>query len=177
MAEPYYGEIRMFALGSYAPRNWAHCNGAILEISQNDILFAVIGDMYGGNGRTTMALPNLQGRAPMHPGTGPGLTPRYLTEFLGYPAILLDEYNLPAHTHQMVGDAGDGTSNDPTNCLLGREAEILRDRLYATNSSTNLYPMSKGVGQTGGDQAHYNMQPYLTLNFCIALDGAFPSRN
>jgi len=178
MSEPFVAEIRIFA-GNFAPRSWALCNGQIIAISQNTALFSLLGTTYGGDGRTTFALPNLQGRVPMHPGSGPGLTTRRLGEHIGTETVTLTEAQMANHTHTMRGSEDTGTSNDPTGCI---PAKFPGERGGAPNAyqsaPTNWVQMASSIlGTTGGNSAHNNMQPYLALNFIIALQGIYPSRS
>ncbi|MGF1728808.1 phage tail protein [Photobacterium kasasachensis] len=177
MAEPFVGEIRMFTC-NFAPRDWAFCDGSLLPISQNSILFAVIGDLYGGDGRTTMGLPNLQGRAPMHPGVGPGLTPRILTQYLGLPEVSLYANNLPQHSHTVSAVKEDGEETNPAGQYLSKMVTPgSRNKLY-NQGATNPAPMSEAtISNSGNSTPHENMQPYCVVNFCIALEGMFPARN
>lgn len=173
MSEPFIAEIRIFA-GNFAPRGWAFCDGQLLPISQNTALFSLIGTIYGGEGRTTTALPDLQGRAPMHPGRGPGLTVRQLGEEAGYETVTLTEQEMPAHTHVARSSTGRAAPSAPSPTSSFTRSSGL---LYQTNTTANLVEMAAGVlTPTGGNQAHQNMQPYLTLNFIIALQGLYPSR-
>ena len=167
MAEPFLSEIRVFSF-TFAPRGWALCNGQLLPINQNQALFSLLGTTYGGDGRVNFALPNLQGRVPIHIGNG-----HTLGERAGEPAHTLSIAELPTHTHAAMASPAAGTQNVPANNMMlsQRAAEIYR-------APSNLAPMVAGtVTNTGGSQAHENMQPYLTLNFCISLQGLFPSRN
>lgn len=172
MSEPFIAEIRIFA-GNFAPRGWAFCNGQLLPVAQNTALFSLIGTTYGGDGRTTTALPNLEGRAPMHPGRGPGLTARRLGQRGGVESVTLTETQMPSHRH--TARASDDTANQriPTNYIpargLGRGATLF-------SNSTNYVTM-RSLSNTGGSQAHNNLQPFLTLNFIIALVGLYPSRS
>lgn len=174
MSEPFVAEIRIFA-GNFAPRGWAFCNGQLLPISQNTALFSLIGTTYGGDGRTTTALPNLQGRAPMHPGRGPGLTPRQLGQKGGTETVNLSEAQMPSHTHAMNASAVVGKLQSPgtaSNRVLGRAG------MYQTNTSSNLVSMaSQALPNAGGSQPHNNLQPFLAMNFIIALVGLYPSRS
>ena len=173
MSEPFIAEIRIFA-GNFAPRSWAFCNGQLLPISQNTALFSLIGTTYGGDGRTTTALPNLKGRAPMHPGRGPGLTSRRLGQRGGVEMVTLSEAQMPNHTHTLrVDGEEDPEDNDPNNHTLAR-AGIYVD----VGSNPGLQAMSSSSSDsTGGSQPHNNLQPFLTINFIIALQGLFPSRS
>ncbi|AWV99374.1 phage tail protein [Arcticibacterium luteifluviistationis] len=174
MSEPFLAEIRIFA-GNFAPRGWSFCGGQLLPISQNTALFSLIGTTYGGDGRTTTALPNLQGRAAMHPGRGPGLTTRRLGERGGSETVTLSEAQMPSHTHAMRASSEQASVSSPVGGVLA--TTVPSKMPYATASASNLVPMNLGGLETkGGGQAHNNMQPYLALNFIMALTGLFPSR-
>lgn len=174
MSEPFIAEIRIFA-GNFAPRGWAFCNGQLLPISQNTALFSLIGTTYGGDGRTTTALPNLQGRAPMHPGRGPGLTARRLGEQGGVETVTLAEAQMPNHAHTLQAYSRPGDLADPAGRSLARTQGGLA---YQSNSSASLVQMNaQSLAAAGGSQAHNNMQPYLAINFIIALVGLYPSRS
>lgn len=164
MATPYLGEIRLMSFG-YAPRGWALCNGQTLPINQNQALFAVLGTTYGGNGQTTFALPNLQGRVPVHMGNG------YTEgEAAGAVAVTVNTSTMPVHTHFAKASTTNGNTNSPQGHLLAAGP------VYA--GPANFVPLNpQTVSNTGGSQPHENMQPYLCLNFCIAMQGIFPSRN
>ena len=174
MSEPFVAEIRIFA-GNFAPRNWALCDGQIMAIRQNTALFALIGTIYGGDGTVTMQLPNLQGRAPMHPGQGPGLSERFLGESDGTPSVTLTTAEIPMHSHSVValpqGRSTVATDVQPSGNIPAPPAHPA----YGTTVDTSFDP--KVVQFAGGNTAHNNMQPYLALRFCIALQGLFPSRN
>ena len=175
MSEPFVAEIRIFA-GNFAPRGWAFCNGQLLPVAQNTALFSLIGTTYGGDGRTTTALPNLKGRAPMHPGRGPGLTSRRLGQKGGVESVTLTEAQMPTHAHTLRGtnDTGDQGSFTDGNVILGRSGG---GTLYQTNTTQNLVSLNAGTLQvSGGSQAHDNLQPYLAIHFIIALVGLYPSR-
>lgn len=170
MSEPFLGEIRVFG-GNFAPRDWMLCNGALLPIAQYTALFSILGTTYGGDGKTTFAVPNLQGTAPMNQGDGPGLTPRSIGETGGSATVTLLSTELPSHTHIGTASATDGTQNTP---LVLAEAPI-----YGPDPATGsgqIVAMAAAVGPTGGNQPHNNMQPYLGMSFIIALAGIFPSR-
>ncbi|MEM7479892.1 MAG: tail fiber protein [Acidobacteriota bacterium] len=171
MSEPFTAEIRIFA-GNFAPRGWAFCNGQLLPIAQNTALFSLIGTTYGGDGRTTTALPNLKGRLPMHPGRGPGLTSRRLGQRGGVEMVTLSEAQMPNHTHQLIGSGEDGNSQNPQNHHFGAGTDM-----YRSPSGTTLESMAdQTLPSAGGSQAHNNLQPFLVMNFIIALVGLYPSR-
>lgn len=170
MSEPFVAEIRIFA-GNFAPRGWAFCDGQLLPVSQNTALFSLIGTTYGGDGRSTTALPNLEGRAPMHPGRGPGLTARRLGQRGGTDVVTLTEAQMPQHNHTMVGSEERGDNNNPVGAYLAAGTD------QYLNSSDGSTMVQAAVPNAGGSQPHNNMQPYLTINFIIALVGLYPSRS
>lgn len=177
MSEPFVAEIRIFA-GNFAPRGWAFCNGQLLPISQNTALFSLIGTTYGGDGRTTTALPNLKGRAPMHPGRGPGLTSRRLGQRGGVEMVTLTEAQMPNHNHQLMANLDDANSGDPVGHSFGRTDGGLSYRNGAGSGIPNQVNMAdNALPNAGGSQAHNNLQPFLTMNFIIALVGLYPSRS
>ena len=171
MSEPFIGEIRLFA-GNFAPVGWAICDGATIPISENDTLFTLIGTTYGGDGQTTFALPNLQSRLPMHMGTGPGLSPRTIGEMGGVETVTLTIQQIPTHNHAPLAVSGNGNQATPQN---GVWAGATASRYSTGAPSLAMNPSL--VGAAGGSQPHTNMQPYLVLNFIIALVGIFPSQN
>lgn len=181
MSDPFVAEIRIFA-GNFAPRNWAFCNGTLLPIAQNTALFSLIGTTYGGDGRTTTQLPDLRGRAAMHPGQGPGLTRRRLGERGGSEQASLSLGQITGHSHAVYGKNDDDADN-PTPANSGAPdgrafANNAAKPLYGPNTAGDLDAMSAAaVSSVGGGQAHNNMQPFLTMNFIIALQGTFPSRS
>lgn len=170
MPQPFVGEIRIFA-GSFAPTGWAFCNGQILPIGQNTALFSLIGTTYGGNGVSTFALPNLQGRVPIGSGDGPGLTPRSRGNMVGEEGHTLSGPELPSHTHSL-GASSNGASDTVVGGVLARSPAGIPQ--FNASADTQLH--SSVVGTAGASQPHNNMQPYLTLNFIIALQGVFPSQ-
>ncbi len=176
MSEPFVAEIRIFA-GNFAPRSWAFCDGQLLPVSQNTALFSLIGTTYGGDGRTTTALPNLQGRTPMHAGRGPGLTSRRLGQRGGAEMVTVSEAQMPQHRHTMrAANIPFGQVQAPSNTrTFDRSA---KGNAYQTNSTSNLVDMAdQALPNAGGSQPHNNMQPFLTMNFIIALQGLYPSRS
>lgn len=175
MSEPFIAEIRIFA-GNFAPRGWALCNGQLLPIAQNTALFSLIGTTYGGDGRTTTALPDLKGRAPMQPGRGPGLTVRQLGQEGGVETVTLTEAQMPNHTHAMMAAGNQALVKTPASTTALARTRF--GQAFQQDSATNLVDLSPAaIAQTGGSQAHTNVQPFLTLNFIIALVGLYPSRS
>jgi microcystin-dependent protein len=173
MSDQFVAEIRIFPF-NFPPTGWAFCDGQLMPISQNTALFSLLGTTYGGDGRSNFALPNLQGNAPMHPGQGPGLSLHDLGETGGSETVTLLESEIPAHAHALNASSQPGEDPAPAGEALARSVGA---SLYQTNVSQNLVPMSpQAIAPAGGDQPHNNMQPYLTLNFCIALQGIFPPR-
>jgi microcystin-dependent protein len=167
MGSPYVGEIRMFA-GSFAPAGWAFCAGQLIPISENDILFNLIGTTYGGDGQETFALPNLQGRTPMHAGNG-----HILGESGGVESVTLTTQQIPIHTHAMIVSKDQGTLSAPAGHTLAANLSVL---LYRPGSGTQTFdPATTSI--IGGNQPHENMQPYLVLNYIISLFGVYPQQN
>jgi microcystin-dependent protein len=185
-AEGCIGEIRMFA-GNFAPRSWALCDGQLLPINQNQALFSILGTTYGGDGQTTFALPDLRGRFPMHPGNGPGLSPRNLGEEGGVENVTLTTAQMPTHTHpattQVTSEASDteGTVTNPEDAIPAKSGSGDPDWADENNAnielSDQMHNASTTVGSAGGNQSHNNMPPYGCVNFIICLQGIFPSRN
>lgn len=173
MSDPFIGEIKMWG-GNYAPRGYALCNGQTLPLSQNTSLFAVLGAVFGGNGRSNFGLPNLQSRVPMHWGNGAGLTPSILGQAGGEANVALTVMQMPAHNHSLnCNENGDGSGNPQSSIFTGGERG--GENAYASQSgSAMMAPQT--VAPTGGGQPHNNMQPYLGLTFIIALQGIFPMR-
>ncbi|HKQ51695.1 MAG TPA: tail fiber protein [Pyrinomonadaceae bacterium] len=173
MAQPYVGEIRMFA-GNFAPAGWMFCEGQLLPISENETLFQLIGTTYGGDGQSTFALPDLRGRIPIHQGQGPGLSGNYiLAETGGVEEVTLTIQQIAAHSHPLLGSLTIGNATDPTS-NMGAKITTASVFAYGTDSpKTTLSPTS--VGPTGGSQPHTNFQPYLCVDFIISLFGIFPS--
>jgi microcystin-dependent protein len=175
MADPFVAEIRIFPF-NFAPKGWAWCDGQILPLSQNTALFSLLGTTYGGDGKSNFALPDLQGRAVMHPGQGPGLSLHDLGETGGVEAVSLQEAEIQSHSHALMASNEDGTQGSLTAGITLCSSP--GGALYQTNTSSNIVVMNpNSLAPTGGNQPHNNMQPYLTLYFCIALQGVFPPRS
>jgi microcystin-dependent protein len=177
MATPYLAEIKMFG-GNFAPRNFALCNGQIVAISQNTALFSLLGTTYGGNGQTTFALPNMQGRAPIHQGNGAGIDPVVLGEMAGETSVTMNTSNLPQHTHPISGAviASSNPGETPaSNTLFTNSAP---NQLYAAALGTGALNLaSQSITMAGSGLPHNNSQPYLAVTFIIAMQGIFPARN
>jgi microcystin-dependent protein len=171
MAQPYIGEIRIFA-GNFAPLGWAFCDGQLLPISENETLFVLIGTIYGGDGQETFALPNLQSRVPIHRGTGPGLPTYTIGETGGVESVTLTVNQMPVHTHTPVADAGNGTTTNPQNNLWAGQPAFLQ---YAS-AAPNVNMKIDAIQPVGGSQPHNNLQPYLTVSFILSLFGIFPNQ-
>jgi microcystin-dependent protein len=169
--EPFIGEIAIVAF-TFAPNGWALCNGQLLSIAQNSALFSLLGTFYGGNGTTTFALPNLQGRVPMHTGTRPGGGTLSLGQSGGAETHVLTTDQIPVHTHAMFGDAANGTSDSPTGLHAARNAAGIPG--YGAGVGAPM--AANAISATGAGQAHNTMPPFLALNFIIATQGIFPSR-
>ncbi len=176
MSEPFVGEIRMFA-GNFAPRGWAFCDGQLLAVSQNDALFSLIGTIYGGDGRTTFALPDMRGRLPVHQGQGPGLSPRRLGARYGSEKVNLTINQIPSHSHEYLGSANIADSNNPASDVVASHND--GDLPYVDVPSVDKIKSlsSDAVSATGGSQAHQNMMPSLCINYIMALVGIYPSRH
>jgi microcystin-dependent protein len=173
MADPFVAEIRIFPF-TFAPKGWAWCDGQLLPLSQNTALFSLLGTTYGGNGKSNFALPDLQGRAPMHPGQGPGLSLHDLGEAGGSETVTLLQSEIPAHSHALNAQVPPGDTNLPTATAIARAVGAAP---YLPPAGAALVSMApQALAPAGGDQPHNNMQPYLTFYFCIALQGVFPPR-
>ena len=172
MADPFVAEIRIFPF-NFAPRGWAWCDGQLLPLSQNTALFSLLGTTYGGNGKSNFALPDLQGRSPMHPGQGPGLSLHDLGETGGSETVTLLESEIPVHSHALSGDEDDGAFLTAQGMFVGAGNQMFKAST-APAPNTTLAP--EALAPAGGDQPHNNMMPYLTFYFCIALQGVFPPR-
>src|SRR5213592_4685130 len=171
--DPFVAEIRIFPF-NFAPKGWAFCDGQILPLSQNTALFSLLGTTYGGDGKSNFALPNMEGNAPMHPGQGQGLSLRDLGEVGGTETVTLLESEMPAHTHNLRANdfTGDKTVPSPTTSLAASQG----GNLYVTGNPALVQMAFQAAPPAGGSVPHNNMQPYLTLSFCIALQGVFPPR-
>src|SRR4051812_2305261 len=175
MSEPFIGEIKLFA-GNFAPRGYALCNGQLLAISQNTALFSILGTTYGGNGVTTFALPDLRGRVPMHAGQGPGLSSRSLGETGGAESETLLVGQMPAHNHLAFPNNRNANVANPVDSVPGKAPDP--GFFYRNSVDPAGGPMDAGfIGSAGGSQPHDNMQPFLAINYIIALEGIYPSRN
>ena len=176
MSEPFLGEISVFA-GNFAPRGWAFCNGQLLPIAQNSALFSILGTTYGGDGRTTFALPDLRGRAPMHPGNGPGLTSRRLGQRGGADSVTLNQTHMPNHQHSIaVSDATGDTDTPSAGAHLANASQVAGRDVGGFTGTANT-SMAALSDYAGGGRAHNNLQPLLAVHYIIALQGIFPSRN
>lgn len=175
MADPFVAEIRIFPF-NFAPKGWAFCDGQLLPISQNTALFSLLGTTYGGDGKSTFALPDLQGSAAMHPGQGQGLSLYDLGQVGGSETVTLLVSEIPSHAHgvgRALNDAGNSIS--PSNAIWSQSAAGRGGAALYQNGSPTGPVQLQSLGFTGGGLPHNNMQPYLTLNFCIALQGVFPA--
>jgi microcystin-dependent protein len=171
--DPFVAEIRIFPF-NFAPKGWAFCDGQILPLSQNTALFSLLGTTYGGDGKSNFALPNMQGNAPMHPGQGPGLSLHDLGETGGSETVSLLESEIPSHSHPLMSLGAPGNRTSPVANSIARASA---GNAYFPQTGATLVAMAdQALAPAGGDQPHNNMQPYLTLNFCIALQGVYPPR-
>jgi microcystin-dependent protein len=173
MSNPFVAEIRIFPF-NFAPKGWAFCDGQILPLSQNTALFSLLGTTYGGDGKSNFALPNMQGNAPMHPGQGPGLSLHDLGETGGSDTVTLLESEIPSHPHALMENTTTGTKSPPQGNSIARVSGATP---YLPPTGATLAALSSSaVAPAGGDQPHNTLMPYLTLNFCIALQGVYPPR-
>jgi microcystin-dependent protein len=172
MADPFVAEIRIFPF-NFPPKGWAWCDGQILPLSQNTALFSLLGTTYGGDGKSNFALPDLQGRAPMHPGQGLGLSLHDLGETGGSETVSLLESEIPSHSHAMNVSSQLGMENFTSGQMFAMGDGI---NIYGDAASNRVAMADQALAPAGGDQPHNNMQPYLTLYFCIALQGVYPPR-
>lgn len=173
MDNPFIGTVMLFG-GNFPPRGFLFCNGQTMSIAQNTALFALLGTTYGGNGQTTFALPDLRGRVPIHFGQGPGLSNFNLGEVGGAETVTLLSTEMPQHTHTVNVNTGNGTTNNPTGNFFAATPAFLQ---YTNGAANNTSFIPNSIGNAGGSQPHNNLQPYLAINYCIAIEGIFPSRN
>jgi len=172
MADPFVAEIRIFPF-NFAPKGWAWCDGQLLPLSQNTALFSLLGTTYGGDGKSNFALPDLQGRAPMHPGQGPGLSLHDLGETGGSETVSLLESEIPAHSHTLQCNNTPPNTKSPVGNAFARNINGIA---YQPTGGATVIMAPESCAPAGGDQPHNNMQPYLTFYFNIALQGVFPPR-
>lgn len=172
MSEPFVGEIRMFA-GNFAPRGWAFCDGQLIAVSQNDALFSLLSTTYGGDGRTTFALPDMRGRVPLHQGSGPGLSPRRLGSKGGTEDVTITSNQMASHSHSLNANTEDATAAQPMGAVVAKGVGVSFYKAAGQNESMAY----SAVTNTGGTQSHVNLMPTLCVNFIIALYGVYPSRN
>jgi microcystin-dependent protein len=170
MAQPYVGEIRMFA-GNFAPAGWMFCDGQLLPISENETLFQLIGTTYGGDGESTFALPNLQSRVPIHMGQGKDGVTYQLAEMAGTESVTLTTQQIPIHTHSFLGSSNAATLTSPKDSVVGTSAQVS----YLTIAQATIAMNGSAITPAGGSQPHENCQPFLCINFIISLFGIFPS--
>ena len=166
MAQPYVGEIRMFG-GNFPPAGWMFCNGQLLPISENETLFQLIGTTYGGDGESTFALPNLQGRVPLHQGNG-----FILAETGGVESVTLTTQQIPIHNHAVIASTTQAQNQQPTSAIFAQAPTL---QAYITEAASMNFGPATTITNTGGSQPHENMQPYLCVSFIISLFGIFPS--
>ncbi len=175
MSDPFIAEIRMFPY-SYAPHGWAYCDGQSIPISQNQTLFALLGIIYGGDGRTRFSVPNLKGRVPLGSGCGPGLSSYLQGQTGGVRDASLNPSNLPAHRHGAKYSTARATTDDPTGNFVAKDTDVDVD--YWADDDGSYIPMSSSaLAQAGGKAPHMNCQPFVVVPFCIALDGVYPTRS
>ena len=172
--DPFVAEIRIFPF-NFAPKGWAWCDGQLLPLSQNTALFSLLGTTYGGNGKSNFALPDLQGRAPMHPGQGPGLSLHDLGETGGSETVSLLESEIPSHSHTLMSQGATGNRTTPVGNAIARVSGAT-PYIPASPAPPLVNMAPEALAPAGGDQPHNNMQPYLTFYFNIALQGVFPPR-
>ena len=170
MSQPYVGEIRMFG-GNFAPADWLFCNGSLLSISENEVLFQLIGTTYGGDGQSTFALPNLQSRVPIHAGSNAG-TNFQLAQTGGTETVTVTTPQLPSHTHTLIANNNTANTATPANGYLARSSTI---KAFIGNSAPTDSLLPTAITNSGGNQPHENMQPFLCVNFIISMFGIFPS--
>jgi microcystin-dependent protein len=172
VSEPFVGEIRMFGF-NFAPQGWALCDGQVLPINQNEALFVLLGTTYGGDGTTTFALPNLQSRVPIHQGQGAGLSAYVAGQAGGTETVTLTAMQMPSHSHGVKASSSAAASNTPKGSALAQSAS----HIYTAAPDTSTLMDANMISHTGGNAPHDNIQPYLAVNFCIALTGIFPAQS
>jgi microcystin-dependent protein len=174
VADPFVAEVRIFPF-NFAPKGWAFCDGQLMPLSQNTALFSLLGTMYGGDGKSTFALPNVQGGGVMHPGQGQGLSLRDQGEQGGSESVTLLQSEMPVHNHNLMASGSNASTTNPSSqTSLARSFGGLAYKIDPPGTTATLAP--EAIGVTGGNLPHNNMMPYLTLNYCIALQGVFPPR-
>ena len=173
MSEPYTGEIRLLPF-TFAPRSWAFCDGQLLNIGEYTALYSILGNHFGGDGRSTFGLPNLQGRIAMGTGHGPGLSNRFLGEITGTTTAALSTSELPGHTHEVICDTTAGSTNQPADAFVGKDR---KSGIYEDDPTSFVTMASDSLKSSGNGQPHPNIQPFTVINYCICLDGIYPSRN
>ena len=179
MSNPFLGELRLFA-GNFNPRGWAFCAGQLLPIAQNDALYALIGTTFGGDGQVTFGLPDLRGRVAIGQGTGPGLSSYVVGQEAGTENVTLSVNQMPQHSHPVTASSADATATTPTGAVPARPSATTVGYLYlasGASGTTDAPPNATAISTVGGSQPHDNMAPSLVLNYIIALEGVFPSRN
>lgn len=174
--EPFIAQIMLFG-GNFAPRGWAFCDGQLLPISSNSALFSIIGTAFGGDGRTSFALPDLRGRVPMHAGAGLGLTPREIGQRVGVEDVTLVASQMPAHSHEMLVASAPAANNRAADDAIGRSDIFVNNDPSDPNTQPSIMLNNRTISSAGGSRQHENMQPTLCINYIIALQGIFPSRN
>ncbi len=174
--EPFIAQIMLFG-GNFAPRGWAFCDGQLLPIASNSALFSILGVTFGGDGRTTFALPDLRGRVPMHAGAGPGLTPRQIGQATGVEDVTLIESQIPSHNHEMLVASAAAANNRAASDAIGRTDIFVDNNPSDPTTQPSIALNNSTIGNAGGSQQHENMQPTLCINYIIALQGIFPSRS
>jgi microcystin-dependent protein len=178
MSTPYIGEIRMFGFGTRgAPNGWQACDGSLLPISEYDALFALVGTTYGGDGQTTFGVPDLRGRLPIHQGTGPGLSTYVIGQEAGTETVTVLPTQMPAHTHTAIATTGAATTGTPGTSVI--PGAVANQTMYVTDTTggTPFTQAANAVTQAGGSQPHENRMPTLTVQYCIATQGIFPSQS
>jgi microcystin-dependent protein len=170
--DPFVAEIRIFPF-NFAPKGWAWCDGQLMSISQNTALFSLLGTTYGGDGKSNFALPDLQGRVPMHPGQGPGLSLHDLGETGGSETVTLTQTDIPAHSHALNASSDAADNNVPA---MAAKPPGRGNNMYSATNTQSVTMHDQAIGPAGSSSPHNNMQPYLTFYFCIALQGVYPPR-